>query len=200
MIQLQSSGSSARFAATDKAHNELVIGALVGGILVFLWQTLSWTVLNLHAKEYQKAPAEDTIMNFLSQHFSEDAQYRIPGMDENASSDEMEKKMEEMKGKPWAVVSYHKAYTGDMMSGILKGFAAALISALFVCWILMTNPNRTFGGIFISTILIGVAGYLYIPYSNHIWWEAPGAITNLVDVLISWGLCGLWLGWYLKNK
>jgi predicted cobalt transporter CbtA len=45
---------------------KLIIGGLVGGILLFLWQTLSWTVLNLHAKEYQQAPAQDSVLNFLN--------------------------------------------------------------------------------------------------------------------------------------
>jgi hypothetical protein len=179
---------------------KLVIGALVGGILVFLWQTLSWTVLDLHAKEYQVAPAEGAIMDVLNAQLKEDGQYRLPGLDRHASTEERKKFMEATDGKPWAIVSYHKAYTTDMVTTIVKGFVAALIAALFVCYVLSTNPNRTFGGIFISTILIGLAGYLFIPFADHIWWEKPGAITNLIDVLISWGLCGLWLGWYLKRK
>ena len=179
---------------------KLVIGALVGGILVFIWQTLSWTVLNLHAKEYQKTTAEQPIISFLEGHFKEDGQYRVPSVNPDATKEEIEAAMVAMEGKPWAVVNYHKAYKNEMMSNILKGFFAALIAALFVVYVISTNPNRTFGGIFISTLLIGVAGYLYIPYANHIWWEQPGAVTNLMDVLISWGLCGLWLGWYLKTK
>ena len=182
---------------------KLVIGALVGGLLVFLWQTLSWTVLNLHAKEYQKAPGQDSIMNFLSSQFSEDGQYILPhsGGGE-ASMEEIEKTVEGMKGKPWAVISYHKSYdVGDkMMSFIIRGLIADIIAVLFVCWILATNPNRKFGGIFISTILIGIVGYLFIPYSNHMWYQTPGAITNFVDVLLSWGLCGIWLGWWLRKK
>lgn len=179
---------------------KLVIGALVGGILVFLWQTLSWTALQLHNKEYGKAPGEEAIMQTLNSQLKEDGQFRVPAVDENASSEQMEKIMADMQGKPWAIVSYHKAYKADMVTNILKGLAAAIISALFVCWILTTNPNRAFGGIFIATVLIGITGFLYIPFNNHIWWEASGAVTNLIDVLISWGLCGIWLGYWLKRK
>lgn len=178
---------------------KLVIGAIVGGLLVFIWQTLSWTVLQLHEKEYTKAPGADTIMQALNSNIKEDGQFRLPWVDPNTGSEQMSKIMEDMKGKPWAVVTYHKSYDADMLTNILKGLAAAIISALFVCWILTTNPNRTFGGIFIATVLIGITGFLYIPFNNHLWWEQPGAVTNLVDVLISWGLCGIWLGWWLKR-
>lgn len=179
---------------------KLVIGALVGGILVFLWQTLSWTALMLHAKEYQKAPAQDTIMNFLNSQFSETGQYMIPAVDENASSDERQKAMDAMQGKPWAVVSYHKAYNANMVTNIIRGLLVDIIAVFFVCWVLSGNTNRSFGRIFISTVLIGVAGYLFIPYSNQIWFQPPGAITNFVDTLLSWGLCGIWLGWWFSRK
>lgn len=179
---------------------KLVVGALVGGLLIFLWQTLSWTILQIHNKEYGKAPGESSIMQALNSNITEDGQFRIPAVNESTSAEEMQKIMDEMKGKPWAIVSYHKSYDADMLTNILKGLAASIISALFACWILTTNPNRTFGGIFIACILIGITGYLYIPFNNHVWWEAPGAVTNLVDVLISWGLCGIWLGWWLKRK
>jgi len=182
---------------------KLVIGALVGGIIVFLWQMLSWTLLDLHAKEYQKAPGQDSIMTFLSSQFSEDGQFFLPHSKGNgASMEEIEKTVEGMKGKPWAVINYHKSYdVGDKMVNLaIRGLIADIIAVLFVCWILATNPNRKFGGIFISTVLIGIVGYLFIPYANHMWYQTPGAITNFIDVLLAWGLCGIWLGWWLSRK
>ena len=179
---------------------KLVIGALVGGLLVFLWQTLSWTVLNLHAKEYQKAPGQDTIMSFLANHFNETGQYYLPSVDADATAEEQQKIMDAMQGKPWAVVSYHKAYTANMVNNIIRGLLVSIISVLFVCWIIAANPNRTFGGIFISTVLIGIVGYLFIPYSAAIWFETPGPMTNFLDTLMSWGRCGVWLGWWFSRK
>ena len=179
---------------------KLLIGALVGGILVFLWQTLSWTVLDLHAREYQKAGNQEEVMSFLSSKFTQDGQYMLPTLDHSASSEEHEKFMENMKGKPWAVLSYHQSYNTDMMKNIIMGLLAAIISAAFVCWILMKNAGASFGTTFISTVLIGLVGFLFIPYSHHIWFQGPGLTTNLIDVVISWGLCGIWLGWWLNRK
>jgi hypothetical protein len=179
---------------------KLIIGALIGGILIFLWLTLSWTVLNLHGKEYQKASNQDEVMPFLSSHFTHDGQYRLPMIDQNASSEEHQKFMDSMKGKPWAVVSYHASYDADMVKNILIGLVAAILAAAFVCWILMKNTNSSFGTTFISCVLIGLAGYLFIPFSNRIWFETPGLKTNVIDTLVSWGLCGIWLGWWLNRK
>ncbi len=180
---------------------KLLLGAIVGGILVFAWQTLSWTVLNLHAKEYQQAPGQDSVtMNSLNSLFSETGQYYIPHGKEGATAKEMQEMQKNMQGKPWAVVSYHKAYDENMMTNIIRGLLVALISVFFVCWILMKQINSSFASTFFSTLLIGVVGYLFIPYSMNIWFQVPGAMTNLVDTLVAWGLCGIWLGWWLNRK
>lgn len=178
---------------------KLIIGSLVGGILVFLWQSLSWTVLNVHAKEYQKAPGEETILAALSSNLKE-GQYILPGLEQGASSEEHKKMAESMKGKPWAVVNYHSAYDTDMVQNIIRGLLVSIVAAFCVCWVVSRNANSSFGNAFISCILIGLAGYLFIPYSEFIWFKTPGAMTHLIDVLLSWGLCGIWLGWWLKRR
>jgi len=142
---------------------KLIIGGLVGGILLFLWQTLSWTVLNLHAKEYQQAPAEDTVLNFLNSQFSETGQYYLPHAKEGASTEEMQQMQKDTQGKPWVVVSYHKAYDMNMVTNIIRGLLVAIISAFFVCWILIKQTNTSFATTFFSSLLIGIVGYLFIP-------------------------------------
>lgn len=179
---------------------KLLIGALVGGILVFLWQTLSWTVLDLHAKEYQKAANQDEVMSFLSSHFTQDGQYYLPNLDRSASSEEHQKFMDDMKGKPWAVLTWHQVYDADMVMNIVRGLLVAIIMAALVCWVLMKNTNSSFGKTFISTVALGVVAFLFIPYSMRIWFQTPGIMTNLVDTLVAWGLCGIWLGWWLNRK
>ncbi len=45
---------------------KILIGGLVGGILLFVWQTISWTVANLHEKGQRYTASQDSILNFLS--------------------------------------------------------------------------------------------------------------------------------------
>jgi hypothetical protein len=178
---------------------KLFIGALVGGMLVFTWQSLSWTLLNLHEAEYKQAPNQDALISSLSQ--LEEGQYMVPRANENATTKEMEdfqKKMLDEK-KPWAVINYHKVYKTDMTMNMIRGLIVTLIAAFLVCWVLMKQTS-SFGTTFLSSLFIGVAGYLFIPYSGHIWFENPGATTHLIDAIVSWGLCGIWLGWWLNRK
>ena len=180
---------------------KLLIGAFVGSLIVFGWQTISWTIMKSHDGEYKQAPNQDALISSLSSQLPDDGQYYIPRANPNASQKEMEefaKRMTDEK-KPWAVVTYHKEYKMDMMMNIIRGFLSTLISLLLVCWVLI-KQNSTFGSTFMSTLFIGLAGYLFIPYSGNIWFQTPGAITNFIDVLVAWGVCVIWLGWWLNRK
>ncbi|HEX6847144.1 MAG TPA: hypothetical protein VF144_09210 [Chitinophagaceae bacterium] len=180
---------------------KLIIGALVGSLIVFGWQTISWTIMKSHDQEYKQVPNQDAVISSLSSQLSGEGQYMIPRADVNASTKEMqefEKKMIDEK-RPWAVVTYHSAYNTNMTMNIIRGFLSILISLFLVCWVLI-KQNSTFGSTFMSTLFIGLAGYLFIPYSGHIWFQTPGAMTNLVDVIVAWGVCGIWLGWWLNRK
>jgi len=181
---------------------KLLIGAIVGCLIVFGWQTISWTILKSHDQEYKQAPNQDAVISSLSSQLSEEGQYMIPRANAGASQQEMEdlqKKMIDEK-RPWAVVTYHKVYDSDMVMNIARGFIATLISLFMVCWVLMKQTTSTFGTTLISCLFIGIAGYLFIPYSGHIWFQTPGAMTNFIDVLVAWGVCGVWLGWWLNRK
>src|SRR5882762_8086239 len=88
---------------------KLVIGSLVGGLLIFIWQTLSWAALNLHHASQEYTPKQDSILSYLNTQFSEDGSYMLPNYPPGTSREEMEKQMESRKGKPWAQIQYHKS-------------------------------------------------------------------------------------------
>ena len=179
---------------------KLLIGSIVGSLIVFGWQTISWTIMKTHDNEYRQAPNQDALISTLNQ-LPGEGQYMIPRSDPNASQAEMnafQKKMLDEK-RPWAVVTYHKEYESDMVMNIIRGFLSVLIAVFLVCWVLMKQTS-TFGTTFMSCLFIGIAGYLFIPYSGHIWFETPGAMTHFIDVLVAWGVCGIWLGWWLNRK
>lgn len=179
---------------------KLLIGALVGGLLVFIWQTLSWTVLNLHAKSYQYTTSQDSILSNLSSHFSEDGQYLLPNLPRESSMDDMTKFGEANKGKPWAIVSYHKSYDMNMGANIVRGLLTQILAVFLLCWILVKIPNAGLSTIILSSIFVGLIGFMFIPYSEYIWYKFPGAAINLLDAVLSWGLCGVWLGWWLRRN
>ena len=57
---------------------KILIGGLVGGILLFAWQTISWTVANLHEKGQQYTTKQDSIMSYLNNSGLAEGSYMLP--------------------------------------------------------------------------------------------------------------------------
>ena len=179
---------------------KLVIASIVGGIIIFIWQTLSWAALNLHHASQEYTPKQDSIMAFLNEQFSDDGSYLMPTYPKGTTRDEMEKTMKSREGKPWMQIQYHKALNVNMRANILEGLINDIVIVALVCWILMKMTDAGFGKIFMACLIIGIIVFLNSPLTIHIWYPKSDIGAHFMDSVVSWGLCGLWLGWYLRPK
>jgi hypothetical protein len=172
------------------------IGSIVGGIILFIWQAVSWTALPLHKTAYNYTDKQDTIINFLSTQFSENGQYMIPTAKPGTESSEQ---MNSMKGKPWAVISYHKEYSASMTGNMIRGLLVDILAVMLFIRLLAKTGHPSFANIFMSSITLGLICFLFFSYTPHIWFETPmiAVSSDLLDAIVGWGLCGLWLGWWL---
>lgn len=177
-----------------------IIGALVGAIIIFLWQFLSWTMLDLHRAANEYTPKQDSIMAFLNTQFSEDGAYMLPCLPTGASMEDHEKLAKDATGKPWAQVVYHKAMNYNMGANIARGFVVNLIMVWLACWIFTKLNSQSFGTIFMATLFVGLIVFLNAPYTMHIWYQTRDVNAHLIDALVGWGVTGLWLGWWLKKS
>jgi hypothetical protein len=178
---------------------KLVIGSLVGGILIFIWQTLSWAALNLHHASQEYTPKQDSILSYLSTQFQEDGSYLLPNYPPGMSREEIEKSMGANKGRPWVQIQYHKALNVNMGSNIIRGLIVDIIMVAFLCWILLQLSEPAFGRIFAACLFVGVIVFINSPYTIHIWYPKADIMIHLLDALVSWALCGIWLGWYFSR-
>lgn len=178
---------------------KLIIGAIVGAILLFIWQALSNTILELHRPTQEYTSKQDSVLSFLSSQFTENGFYFMPTLPKDAPMETHEKFMAEVAGKPWAIVQYHKAMTTDMTKNIIRGLLVNIVIMLMFCWILMKTNGMGFGKTFLATIFTGLIVFLNAPYTNHIWYEFP-VTPDLIDAVVGWGLAGIWFGWYFGKK
>jgi hypothetical protein len=181
---------------------KMIIGALVGGIILFAWQFLTWAALNLHEAQQKYTPKQDSVLAYLSTQFSEDGAYMMPQCAPGTSKEEMEKKMKEFEGKPWAQVVYHKSMPGmsSMFMNMARGLLVNIVIIWLLCWLLVKINAPSFGTIFMGTLGTGFITFLYGPYIMHIWYDSFDLMIHFLDVFAAWGVAGLWLGWWLTRK
>jgi hypothetical protein len=178
-----------------------LIGALVGGTLIFMWQFLSWGPGEFHYAAQQHTPKQDTILQLLEQHLEgKEGGYMIPRSPKGVSQEEMEKQMENANGKPWAMVSYHKAMDTSMGMNMARGLAVNILVAWLVIWVLGKYSSNNFSTTLLTCLIVGIIIFLNEPYTTFIWFKNYDIRASLLDAVASWGLCGLWLGWWLNRK
>lgn len=181
------------------AMTKQIIAVLVSAVLLFVWQFLSWSMLGVHQSEFKYTPNQDKILQALSENLPEEGTYMLPSVPPGTDFEQEQSIMQNYIGKPWAQVSYHKAFDVSMGMNMLRGFAIDAISAFLLIWLLMKMETRTMSTILTSSLAVGLIGYFTIPYLNSIWFETK-SLGYLIDSVAQWGLVGVWLGWYLQRK
>lgn len=179
-------------------NTKTIIGALVGAILLFVWQFISWAAVNIHSGEQQYTKHQDSILSVLADKL-EDGTYYLPNVPAGTDQATTEQFMKDAVGKPWAVVSYHKSMDMNMSMNMIRAFVADLLAVIFLIMLLMQVRELNFLKSLCFAISIGLIGFLSVTYLNTIWFKTH-AWAALLDVFAAWGMVGAWLGWWLNRK
>lgn len=179
-----------------------LIGSLVGGVIIFAWQFLSWTVLQLHEAEARYTPNQDTLLQQLAAGLKEDGQYMLPTVPPGSSQKAAEEMGKTMHGKPWAMVTYKTAYVSDMVRPMIRGALVSIFLAFCLIYILTRGGTPRPLRIFAGAVALGLLTFLWGPYTQHNWFQTPVPTLHghLIDSLTAWGLVGIWLGWWLNRR
>jgi hypothetical protein len=184
----------------SKAMKKVIIGSLVGGLIIFIWQTLSHVAFNLHEPVQQYTAKQDTILHFLNKQELAPGGYIMPRMSHNQSMEELEGFTKSIAGKPWARVIYYPSYKTDMTMNMIRGFAMDILIVFLLVWIIskLKIPRRsTIVGV---SIVIGFMAFCSTTYTEHIWYPVYDLRAQLIDAVVAWGLCGFWLSRYFGQK
>ena len=92
----------------------MIIGGIVGGLILFVWQSLSWTMLGIHKSQTEYSPAQNEILKCLSDNNLPEGAYMLPNVNPETTPEQQQAAMKSFAGKPWAQISYHKAMNTNM--------------------------------------------------------------------------------------
>jgi len=173
----------------------IIIGGIIGGVILFVWQFMSWTFLEVHAKEFTYTSKQQEILECLAENL-ETGEFMVPGVPSGTSSEERRRLGQEMNGKPWAIVKYRSSFNPNMPLNMIRGLSVNVLSVLLLCWIFGKIPNPEFLEILLSSMAVGIVAYLNISYIESVWFKTS-SIGYLIDAVVSWALVGAFLGWWM---
>ena len=168
---------------------KLIIGALVGGFILFIWQFLSFAALSIHDSQMAYTDKQDAILEALATIGLEEGTYMIPRLPAGASGEDAKAFNETRQGTPWARVSYHKSLDMSMPMNMLRGFVIDVVAVFLLCWVLMQMANLDLKTAVLSSMAIGLMGYFTINYLDTVWFEG-NSLPDLLDAVVQWG--SLW--------
>ena len=180
----------------------VLISSLVGAIILFFFQAASWMVLDTHTDSFKYLPEQDEVMEVLNKHL-EEGYYYMPYFDVNTTSQEEQQAFNEANtGKPWVMLQYHEKMEMSMAKNMGFGF----LSCFFICLIIsivLVNVNadgfgvRMFFVLLLASLVV-VGGPLY----DANWFKTPGHFLSgqLIDIIVGYGLAGLWMAWWTGRK
>ena len=181
---------------------KVLIGAVVGGLIIFIWQFLSFALVNFHKPAQNYTDKQEAIMNFLNSQGLEEGGYVMPSLPESATMDEHNQAMKAAEGKPWAVLQYHSRQE-DVQSGMImnmiRGVLVNIVLVWLFCWIVSKMAVPSFNTILLASLATGLIVFFNAPYTGHIWYKTFDIWAFFMDAIVCWGLVGLWLGWWLRR-
>ena len=175
-----------------------LIASLVGGLILFVWQFMSWQLFNLHYSQNSYTANQDEIHEFLRNNLTE-GEYFIKTVPKGASNEEMQALQESVVGQPWMQIKYHEKWDMNMPMNLTRGLVIDILSVFLLCWLLGKIPDLTIGTAVVSSLFVGLIGYFTGPYLNSIWFETA-TLPDLFDAVVQFGLVGLWLGYFLRRN
>ncbi len=179
---------------------KILIGSLVGGIIIFICQFLSWTILDLHRPAQQYTSKQDSIAQYLETHLDSSGGYLLPTMPKGASMDDNAALAKKAGGKPWIQIFYHSSMNTNMGANMAINLIVNIIMVCLFCWIISGYAKNSMGKTFLAAIFLGLIIFLHGAYTIHIWYETFDLTAHFADYMVSWALTGIWLGWWLNRR
>jgi hypothetical protein len=167
--------------------------SLVGGIILFVWQFISFAMPNLHESSMKYTPLQDEVLAALENSGLEEGMYMLGQPNPELPSDEAKQAMEKYEGKPWAILNYQSENTDKMAMNMIRGLIICFIIAYIFLWVIRQQKDPTVMKRVLAGLAIGLIGFFFTPYTNFIWFREPDIWAYFADGIVPWVILG-WVG------
>ena len=186
----------------------LILGTILGGLVAFIWSSLSWEVLGWHEKTMRGFQNQDEVSAVIASHATADGTYLLPWMPstQGMSAEQKKQAMAELIAKmqkgPIMFAAVRRGGFGSYARGIVVQVLSLMAAAFLLTWLLLHTSGLSYAGRVAFLGVCGLAASVIVDLPNWNWWGFSGAYTavNLVDSTITWILAGLVMAKVVKPR
>lgn len=174
------------------------VGALLAGLVVFVWQFVSHVVIPLGEVGISGLPAEETLLESFRGNLPEAGLYIFPGQ----LDDDMETLQEKYAKGPVGLLSYRPG-GGEAMEPAQLGRQLILdiLAGAVLIWFLI-RANATLSTAIGCGAALGLFALLTVSAPHWNWYSFPLSFTLAegADAIIGWALGGAVAGWWINRE
>ena len=174
----------------------ILIAAIVGGIIVFIWSAVAHMITPLGMAGFSVlGDREESFIEALRANVPKSGMYMIPGEEDAQDlTPEQEKAwMDKIRRGPYALVVYTAGGSEpfDPMQ-LIRELVSTIIAAFIVAWILSLTGGPYFTRVIIVT-LFAVFAWFSLTQSYWTWYKFPTAfvLAEAATEILGWFLAGL---------
>lgn len=174
---------------------KIVVGAIAGGVVLFLWGWVSHMLLPLGEMGLRRLPNEEAVIGVMRGSISRGGLYFFPYMDHSGKGSAAEQNAWEEKyiAGPTGLIVYSPGGERPMSPAqLLREFGTGVLAALIAA-ILLSQTGGGFLARVVFVTLLGLFSWVTIslPYWN--WYRFPQDFTLAegIDQVAGWFLAGL---------
>ena len=179
----------------------LIKGALIGGLVAFIWTNISWIALPWHQMTISTFPDEASIAESLQNNVKEEGLYILPWTNEK-SMEVMNEYDQKVRNGPFAyMVVYPHGFNLNRPKMTILGLLYSMLIALILTYLLTKTKDLSYIQKVGFIKLAAIAGALVVVVPDLIWWQFPVSygVVTIIDTAITWGLAGLAIGKIVKD-
>ena len=176
---------------------KLILSGIVGGLIVFAWEMISWMVMPWHGSTMENFKSPAVVQEILVANADKNGVYLIPACPKKdgskATKDEMAKSHEQMSKGPFALVVMSPQGIGSMNGLMAKGLGIQILSALLITGLLLRTKIKSYFSRVGFVVTVALVAVTLVVLPNWNWWgfPLPFTLVGTADILIGWLLAGL---------
>ncbi len=169
-----------------------ILFSLIGAVVIFVWQFLAHAFPNFHSASSQYTPYQDEILQKLEAINLDEGMYHLGQPDPSLSQDEIQKEWDKKyMDKPWATLNYRHKMDMNMAMPMIRSLLVDIVIAWFLFWIFLQQKEPNLKNRVLTSVFIGLIAFLFLPYTEFIWYKEPGIFAYLADAVVPWLILGL---------
>ena len=178
----------------------IAVGAVLGGIVLFVWSAISWMALPWHNMTFASFADEEAVTAVLFENASGPGVYLLPNPHAEGRNPS-EEEMAAMMKQPFLYGSVQPGGAPPMGRAMGFSFLGNVLAAGLMTWLLLQTKGKTFVQKVKFVKLTALFAALVAVLPNWIWWGYPAAFiaVTFLDLMIGWGLAGAAIAWATRK-